>query len=219
MANLVFSAWVVIAMGWNITDSHFNPAVTLAIMFRKKTRKNFQKKIGIAYILFQFGGGIAAAIFCSIISSKITHPKEDEENSFEFFHGMMFSIFASFIYVWIYLTQTEASTRFSKDTAINCLLMAGSYAGVVAMGKQVSNDPVNPATGIGMCIASLTKGNVAGVKAFWIFGAFPFLGAVLAVLFHELVFKKAHDEVNDKVEDDGVMNEEGSHKLLSGEEE
>lgn len=217
MANLVFSSWVVIAMGWKISGSHFNPAVTLAIMFRKNPRFMFKRPLGIAYILFQFGGGIAAAIFCAIISPKIKLPKDDGEAGFDFFHGMLFSIFASFIYVWVYLTQTEEQTKFSKDTSINCLVMAGSYAGVVAMGTQVSSDPINPAIGLGLCIASLFKDTAAGLKAFWIFGAFPFAGAILAVLFHEFVFKKAQDEIQEnKVEEEGEVNETG-HKLLEEE--
>jgi glycerol uptake facilitator-like aquaporin len=47
---LVFSA--------RISGSHFNPAVTLAFMFRKETG-GFSRVLGIAYIVFQFGGGIA----------------------------------------------------------------------------------------------------------------------------------------------------------------
>ena len=46
---LVFSA--------RISGSHFNPAVTLAFMFRKETG-GFSRLLGIAYILFQCCGGV-----------------------------------------------------------------------------------------------------------------------------------------------------------------
>jgi len=47
---LVFSA--------RISGSHFNPAVTLAFMFRKETG-GFSRILGIAYIVFQMAGGVA----------------------------------------------------------------------------------------------------------------------------------------------------------------
>ena len=48
-------------MGANISGSHYNPAITLACMFRKSDGR-FRRLLGLLYILFQFLGGIAGAI-------------------------------------------------------------------------------------------------------------------------------------------------------------
>jgi aquaporin Z len=50
---LVFSA--------RISGSHFNPAVTLAFMLRKETG-GFSRILGLAYIIFQIGGGLLGGL-------------------------------------------------------------------------------------------------------------------------------------------------------------
>ena len=50
---LIFSA--------RISGSHFNPAVTLAFMLRKDTGR-FSRKLGICYIIFQYGGALLGAL-------------------------------------------------------------------------------------------------------------------------------------------------------------
>ena len=50
---LIFSA--------RISGSHFNPAVTLAFMLRKDTGR-FSRKLGICYIIFQYGGALLGAM-------------------------------------------------------------------------------------------------------------------------------------------------------------
>ena len=50
---LVFSA--------RISGSHFNPAVTLAFMFRRETG-GFSRLLGLGYILFQCCGGVCGGL-------------------------------------------------------------------------------------------------------------------------------------------------------------
>ena len=53
--NFVFAYWFIVAICHNISGSHFNPAVTLAFIFRADTGK-FNRWLGIAYIIVQFVG-------------------------------------------------------------------------------------------------------------------------------------------------------------------
>ena len=53
--------FIVLIMGANISGSHYNPAVTLAFMFRKDHGR-FRRLLGILYIAFQFLGGIAGGL-------------------------------------------------------------------------------------------------------------------------------------------------------------
>lgn len=43
--------YIAIVLSINISGSHYNPAITLAFMFRKDTGK-FSRILGLAYILF-----------------------------------------------------------------------------------------------------------------------------------------------------------------------
>jgi glycerol uptake facilitator-like aquaporin len=53
--------WILIVFGWRISGSQFNPAITFAYMFRKDS-KSMPKALGIAYMLFQVLGAVAAGL-------------------------------------------------------------------------------------------------------------------------------------------------------------
>jgi hypothetical protein len=57
----------------------------------------------------------------------------------------------TFFYTFFFLTQTEETTRFGKEKAINCFIIASAYIGARAMlnGKAVtqSGAVLNPAIG------------------------------------------------------------------------
>lgn len=67
--------------------------------------------------------------------------------------AMLTEVLGSFFLSFFFLTQTEEKTRFGKDKAINCFIIAASYVGARAMlnGKNVtlSGAVLNPAIAIG----------------------------------------------------------------------
>lgn len=67
---------------------------------------------------------------------------------------MLTEVIGSFFVSFFFLTQTEDSTRFSKEKAINCFIIASAYVGARAMcnGKFVtlSGAVLNPAIGIAL---------------------------------------------------------------------
>jgi len=69
------------------------------------------------------------------------------------FAAMLTEVLGSFFLSFFFLTQTEEKTRFGKDKAINCFIIAASYVGARAMlnGKNVtlSGAVLNPAIAIG----------------------------------------------------------------------
>lgn len=46
------------------------------------------------------------------------------------------------------------------------------------------------------------------MKWVWIYVAFPFGGALLGVLFHEVFYKKMQDSVRDTEEKDGILDQQ-----------
>ena len=49
---------------------------------------------------------------------------------------------------------------------------------------------LNPAIGVGTALVQLFKGNLYGIEWFWIYLAFPVVGALLGVFFHEIIYKR-----------------------------
>jgi glycerol uptake facilitator-like aquaporin len=99
------------------------------------------------------------------------------------------------------LTQTEAKTIFSQEKAIQCFIIAASYVGARSFSGcnniTSSGSVLNPAIGFGADILSIT-----GWKWIWLYSCLPFGGSILAVLFHELVFKKTQEVLNDDHHED-----------------
>lgn len=107
---------------------------------------------------------------------------------------MVTEALGSFIVVFFYISQTEEKTVFSQEKVITCFIIAASYISARSMcaanAVTKSGSVLNPAIAIGTILTMLFSGDVEGIKWIWLYGAFPLLGAIVAVIFHEFVFKK-----------------------------
>lgn len=63
--------FVLIIFGAKVSGSHYNPAITLAFIFRKDTGR-FSRPLGVAYIVFQILGGFAASLVALIFRAQAT---------------------------------------------------------------------------------------------------------------------------------------------------
>jgi glycerol uptake facilitator-like aquaporin len=90
------------------------------------------------------------------------------------------------------LTQTEDKTKLSKDPAIVTFIIASCYTASIIMVAPPENKLacLNPAIGVATALSMAFFGNTNGLKYIWMYGLFPLLGGVVAVIFHELVYKK-----------------------------
>ena len=61
--GLLCGFFILLIFSARISGSHFNPAITLAFMFRRDTGR-FSRKLGLLYILAQYLGAIIGALFC-----------------------------------------------------------------------------------------------------------------------------------------------------------
>ena len=125
---LIFSA--------RISGSHYNPCVTLAFMLRKDTGR-FNRWIGLAYMVFQVGGGFCGALFAYYIFGAQAKLTVDVRSSW--YQAMTQVIIGSFILVFMYLTQTETSTKLSNDPAITTGIVASSYMVAILIGVGSGN--------------------------------------------------------------------------------
>ena len=93
----------------------------------------------------------------------------------------------------------------SKEEAINCFVISSGYvtARVMVFGQSanISNygATLNPALSLAIMFNSPIQSDVSAGAAFkyiWLYPVFPFVGALLAVVFYEFVFKKARELCN-----------------------
>ena len=123
---------------------------------------------------------------------------------------------------------------FSKEAAINCLILASCYVGTRAIffGQPImkclpgipcfplpeDSDPTttygivaNPAIALGICLSGLFNEGFDSWKAVYIYPVVPFLGAFLAFMFFEFVYKKTyevfHPDANETARSGGGMME------------
>ena len=85
----------------------------------------------------------------------------------------------------------------SKEKAISCFIIAASYVGARALcagGRLTYSGAVlNPAIGFGACIVE----GAAGLEKIWVYALMPFAGSIVAIIFHELIFKKTQEVLNE----------------------
>jgi hypothetical protein len=91
----------------------------------------------------------------------------------------------------MYLTSTEEKTKFTKDAAIQTIILAGSYFGAMLIAgvklEILEVSPVNPAIAIMFVIFNPTAKAWGSVL---IFGTMSFAGSALALIFFRFVYKK-----------------------------
>lgn len=61
---------------------------------------------------------------------------------------------------------------------------------------------LNPAIGLSTTIVMLFDKETEGAKSIYVYILMPFIGAVFAVFFHELIFKKVQETITDAEEQD-----------------
>jgi glycerol uptake facilitator-like aquaporin len=192
--GFVMGVFILLAFGFKISGAHYNPSITVAYMLRKHSGARFSNRVlGVAYIIFQFGGGIIGA-FLALLLQQSGGEVELRSRAFTF-EGMLSEALGSFFLVFLYLTQTEEETKLSKDPVITILIIASSYLAFLLMMSPPDQviACLNPAIALGSSLSMYFSGRYNGTNGFhylWIFGLFPFLGSMAGVLFHEFVYKK-----------------------------
>ena len=116
----------------------------------------------------------------------------------------------TFFLAFLYLTQTEEETKLSKDPAITAMIIAASYVAAILMASPPDNvlACLNPAIGISTIIVqTFIPAGTQGITWIWLYGAFPLIGGVVAVVFHELVYKKVIETIQESEEqEDGLLD-------------
>lgn len=222
IAGVLLSLWIMTLFFYDMTGAHFNPCITLAVMLRRNSKFGARRLKGLLYMAAQFMGAIAGALTVQLL----WRMKDEEINKrprIETFNTIISEILGTFIYVLFFLVSTNKSTQYSKEKAMNCLVIASSYVGamMIAGGGMVTyNGPLlNPFISFGLCLWS-------GKWGYWQYFVFPWVGALAGLIFYELVFVRTleyladgdpEDEDNDLELD--LDDEDEKKQKKKGEEE
>lgn len=195
--------FILLILSARISGSHYNPIVTLAFMLRKDAGQ-FNKWLGILYMLFQLGGAILGTIAAFYLFSIGNGTRNFLSVRQYVVQAMVAEIVGSFVLVLMYLTQTEERYKLSNDAAITLLMISASYTVGMALqastGLNWSQSPLNPAIALAEISFATFNGEAGNMNFAWIYLVFSWVGSLLAVIMYELGFKRAQDAIGIKEE-------------------
>jgi glycerol uptake facilitator-like aquaporin len=182
--------FVTIMFSARISGSHFNPCITLGYMIGNVKIGKFDRILGFLYIAAQFAGAVLGCIFAKIFSGNTVDIEFGIESG-DAMQTIILEIMGSFFLVFMYLTSTEEKTKFTKDAAIQTIILAGSYLGAMLIAgvkmETLDASPVNPAIAIAFVFFNPSTKAFGSVL---IFGTMSFAGSILALIFFRFVYKK-----------------------------
>ena len=178
----------IVAMAYcvgNISGGHFNAAVTLAMLIRKKITIND----AVMYWIFQVIGAFIASIClaCIIAAGKVT----DMTGGFgsnglagvngSGLAGLLVEIILTFIFLMT--IQGVTSEKFQHGS-FGGLIIGLTLAFVHILGIGLTGTSVNPSRSIAPAVVALINGNSGPIGALWVFIAGPLIGAAIAAVVY-----------------------------------
>jgi aquaporin Z len=164
---------VMVYMGGHVSGAHYNPAVSLAILMRKKMpTADF-----VPYIIAQVAGATVAAYAVCIILGKTFAPAPGDGV------GVLAALLVEVLFTFA-LALTVLNVACSDKTKGNSyfgLAIGFTIMAAAAAGGGVSGGAFNPAVGIGPTIVNALMGGGTWGHL-WLYLAGPFVGAALAAL-------------------------------------
>ena len=115
----------------------------------------------------------------------------------------------SFFLVFMYLCSTDEKTKFTKDAAIQTIILAGSQLGAMLLAgtkvKTLHLSPVNPAISFAIILLNSSSKNWATSYCFF-FSSFG--GSALALIFFRFVYKKTTEKIEEMEDEEEDENNE-----------
>ncbi|MDR0831929.1 MAG: aquaporin [Bacillales bacterium] len=205
---------VIIAMAYsigNISGCHINPAVSLAMLIRKKlTVKEF-----FVYVSAQVLGAIIGATLLGLIlrdfgalgGNTIQDALKTETtipigslfipgfklDTLSYVLAFLAEIILTFVFVLTILGVTDERKKYNKVAG---LVIGFTLALVHLLGLGLTGTSVNPARSIGPAILQAIAGETTSLEQIWIWILAPLAGGALAALIYPFLSKDL-----DKVEE------------------
>jgi aquaporin Z len=169
---------VMVYMGGHISGAHYNPAVSIAMIFRGL----LSVKEAINYILSQLAGAFLAAIFVQWVGGSVM--EVGPSNTASVLQILSVEAIFTFALVLVILNvatnpKTEGNSYYGL--AIGFTVMAGAFA-----GGGISGGVYNPAVGTGPILVDAIMGEGNTLSNLWYYLVGPIVGAIVAVYVYKL---------------------------------
>src|SRR5579872_7303206 len=172
----------------HVSGAHINPAVTISMIVTKR----INIKDGIAYIIFQLIGAIAAAASYKAIlpdiGAKVNYGTQGGPS--ELLHGSVASGFAVEAILTFFLVTVIFMTAVHKKAPAGMygLAIGGMIFLIHIIGVPLTGASVNPARIFGPAL-------ISGYWNYdWMYWAAPIIGAIIAGLIMNYVFVKRAEQ-------------------------
>ena len=223
---LLIGLWILTIFCWKISSAQLNPAVTFAFVVRRDS-KRMHIPMALLMIIAQVLGAWAGAWIMAFFSWSLSPMVPFNNNVI--FAAMWQETFGTMIFVIFFKLCTDETLYFSKEQAINCFIIASSYIASRAYfgGNNIRNLQnglgstyitnygacLNPAIALGIFLTSIFFSPGDSLKWVWLYPVMPFAGAIFAVIFYELVYKKTQMMLNAHSDGEGVFDRGDEAKL------
>lgn len=165
-------------MGGYISQAHYNPAVTLAMLINKK----IQLPTAIRYWIVQIAGGVVASAMVNIITGKSFLPviPDGAQMSGAFLIETLFTFLLCFVILHVAATKKTKDNQY-YGAAIGLTLMTAAF-----VGGPLSGGAFNPAVGAAPYILELSKiPEHFGTVSLYMIG--PLAGGFLAGMIYKMM--------------------------------
>ncbi len=170
---------VMVYMGGHISGAHYNPAVTLAVLLRKK----IEAKDAMMYMIFQVLGAILAAATYYFIWGKTFAPVPMHD--INILKPLLIEIVFTFALASVVLnvaTHSKTSGNSFYGLAIGFTVLAAAFA-----GGGISGGAYNPAVGTGPILVDALFGDAHSLTHLWLYLVGPFMGGAAAGIFFKMI--------------------------------
>lgn len=172
----------------NISGGHFNAAVTLAMLIRKK----INRKDAAMYWLFQVIGALIGSALLGIIF-RVGDIKDMTGGlgsnglagvNGSLLAGLLVEIILTFIFLMAILGVTSEKY---KHGSFGGLIIGLTLVLVHIFGIGLTGTSVNPSRSIGPAVVSALSGNTAPIGTLWVFIVGPLVGAIMAAVVYSFL--------------------------------
>ncbi|MBA2406721.1 MAG: aquaporin family protein [Chitinophagales bacterium] len=165
---------VMVFAGGHISGAHYNPAVSLAMVIRRKMKISEMFFYWTAQLMGGFLGALTSHVITGKNESTVMEPALNITSSMP----LLAELLGTFALTYVVLNVATA-----KDNAGNSFYGLAIGFTVVAMAVAIggiSGGAFNPAVGIGRSVANLVIGSGTSIGNAWIYIIGPLAGATLA---------------------------------------
>jgi aquaporin Z len=174
-----FGLMVLIYLGFHVSGAHYNPIVTLAMLFRKE----ISLLDSINYIIFQILGAVLAGSAVFFLTSVTMEVQPNL--SATVYQILGYEVLFTYLYVYAFLTVTS-HPKLKNNTFYGLVLGATIMVGLFS-SIQTSGGVFNPATSVGVTLSHLFIGDGVSKYYLWYYLVGPALGGLIATAHYSLI--------------------------------